>query len=401
MPMVRKMRNRQKSGFKRFYILVVYAVYMLYYIADMRTSENVVVKQTASRSSVHMYLIALIGTLAIYMVMRMLLKGSFNLLRINTPLIYITLWGTVVDLFNGASFWSIAVHLGLLVLWILVIYFANNIIVDDKSYNLLLLFEFCIWVVTVYFFVEAFTNFADYRGEYEGVVLNISYNILVLLPFLFQIKNKLIKYVSIIISCGLIIVSMKRGAIVALILMLAVYYYMLVKSGKIKRLSISKILLVIGFFVVAFLIVDEMSNNYLSSRFSIESLASGSNRDLLYSMAINDIKNRSFVELLIGKGSGSSLAIVGSGVHNEVLEMLFSYGIIGLGIYLWFVIRGISILRRLLKDHNEVSAIYAVTLIYIVFVGVVGTALFAHYTFHIMASIGVSSGYLRRELEKQ
>ena len=53
------------------------------------------------------------------------------------------------------------------------------------------------------------------------------------------------------------------------------------------------------------------------------------------------ILNRNFFEFLIGKGSGSSLSIIGSGVHNEILEMLFSYGVIGLIIYLWLVIRGI------------------------------------------------------------
>ena len=388
------MRKRQKSGFKRFLICIVYAVYSLYYIADMETSANVVVKQTASRSSVHMYLVALIGILGVYMAARTIYRLDFRISRINIPLIALACWGVVSDVLNGAGFWSIAVHIGLIVLWVFVIYFMNDVVVDEKTYKMALLFECVIWVVTMYYSFVALANFANYTGDGIGSVLNISYNVLVLIPFLLQIKNKFLRYSTMLVSCGFIVLSMKRGAIVVMVIMLAVYYYIQSKSGKAKKLSPGRVIVIIAMLVLAFVIVNKISNGFLLTRFSISELISGSDRDLLYGSAISDIKSRSFIDLLIGKGSGSSLNIIGNGVHNEILEMIFSYGIIGLGIYLWLIVRGINTLRQLLKQKNSATAYYAMALVYIIFVGFVGTALFAHYTFHIMAALGISSSYL-------
>lgn len=373
---------------------MVYVVYSMYYIADMETSANVVVKQTASRSAVHTYLVALIGVLGIYMVARTVYRLDFRISRINIPLIALACWGVVSDILNGAGFWSIAVHIGLIVLWVLVIYFMNDVVIDEKAYKMALSFECIIWIVTIYYSYVALTNFANYTGDGIGSVLNISYNVLVLIPFLLQIKNKLFRYSTMIISCGFIVLSMKRGAIVVMVIMLAVYYYIQSKSGKVKKLSLGRIIVIIALLVSAFIVVNKISGGFLMTRFSFEELITGSDRNLLYGSAISDIKNRSFIDLLIGKGSGSSLNIIGNGVHNEILEMIFSYGFIGLGIYLWLIVRGINILRQLLKQKNSATAYYAMSLVYIIFVGFVGTALFAHYTFHIMASLGISSSYL-------
>lgn len=373
---------------------MVYVVYSMYYIADMETSANVVVKQTASRSAVHTYLVALIGVLGIYMVARTVYRLDFRISRINIPLIALACWGVVSDILNGAGFWSIAVHIGLIVLWVLVIYFMNDVVIDEKAYKMALSFECIIWIVTIYYSFVALTNFANYTGDGIGSVLNISYNVLVLIPFLLQIKNKLFRYSTMIISCGFIVLSMKRGAIVVMVIMLAVYYYIQSKSGKVKKLSLGRIIVIIALLVSAFIVVNKISGGFLMTRFSFEELITGSDRNLLYGSAISDIKNRSFIDLLIGKGSGSSLNIIGNGVHNEILEMIFSYGFIGLGIYLWLIVRGINILRQLLKQKNSATAYYAMSLVYIIFVGFVGTALFAHYTFHIMAALGISSSYL-------
>ncbi len=393
------MNRNGKSGFARFLILIVYIVYSLYYLEDMQTSANVVIKQTESRGSVHLFLMMLIGLLAIYMIFRTLFTGRIKISSLNAPLILLAVWGVFSDFLNGVSFWSIAVHIGLIVLWVLVIYFMNDIVYDNKTYNMVIFFEYVVWLITMYYAITALINFNNYNGE-ESVsgVLNISYNVLVLVPFIFQLKNKFLKYSALLVSCGFIVLSMKRGAILALMFMLLIYFYFQAKTGKIK-ITLPRIVFVIGLFVCAFLIVNKVTDNYLMSRFTWESLTEGSNRSIIYAAAINDIFDRNFVEFLIGKGSGSSLATIGSGVHNEILEMLFSYGLIGLIIYLWLIIRGLKLVFRLLKEKSNASAIYAMSVVYIVFVGLVGTALFAHYTFHIMASIGIASGYLKREAE--
>ena len=44
----KNMKKKRNSGFACFLICVVYAIYSLYYIEDMKTSANVVIKQTDS-----------------------------------------------------------------------------------------------------------------------------------------------------------------------------------------------------------------------------------------------------------------------------------------------------------------------------------------------------------------
>ena len=360
----------------------------------MKTSANVDVKQTDSRSGVYIFLIALIAILLMYIFFR---ARYFKDIGVNIPIICLVVWGMFVDIYNETNVWAMAVRLGLLVLWVATTFFISDIINDEKTYNILLALEFIIWIITMYYSAVAFSNFSDYKGDNTTNVLNISYNILVLIPLLLQLKNKYLKGFVLLVSGGFIFLSMKRGAILALILMLFTYCYTILKNKKInrKRFFIT-VLTVLSLIVVAFILVDRFTNHYLSSRFSIEELMDGSNRSKLYSAALQDIKNRSFWILMVGKGGGASVRELGTGVHNEILEMLFSYGLLGLIIYIWMIVKGVGSIIKQLKKKDEASAYYAMSMAYIVFVGLVGTALFAHYTFHIMVSIGLSCGYLRK-----
>lgn len=385
---------QKESSIKKILILLVFFIYCLYYIEDMKTSANVDVKQTDSRSGVYIFLIALIAILLMYIFFR---ARYFKDIGVNIPIICLVVWGMFVDIYNETNVWAMAVRLGLLVLWVATTFFISDIINDEKTYNILLALEFIIWIITMYYSAVAFSNFSDYKGDNTTNVLNISYNILVLIPLLLQLKNKYLKGFVLLVSGGFIFLSMKRGAILALILMLFTYCYTILKNKKInrKRFFIT-VLTVLSLIVVAFILVDRFTNHYLSSRFSIEELMDGSNRSKLYSAALQDIKNRSFWILMVGKGGGASVRELGTGVHNEILEMLFSYGLLGLIIYIWMIVKGVGSIIKQLKKKDEASAYYAMSMAYIVFVGLVGTALFAHYTFHIMVSIGLSCGYLRK-----
>lgn len=373
-----------------FYLIIVFGVYLFYYLADMRTNANVMVKQTESRGSVHVFMFLLIGILALYFVFHMKIVPN---LGITVPLICITGWIVCVDIINGSSIWNIAVRVGLFVLWWLISFFAARYTNSQLRYSWVLKFEFIIWGITVFYSLVSIKNYAAYSGSDEANVLNISYNILVLIPFLMQLKNKYLRGITNAISVFLIIVSMKRGAILAMGAMLLVFFYikqcMCEVSWK-RRKLVTRLVVIAILVCVCVILVDAYSGGFLSSRFTKEALLSGSNRSELYNHAWQDIRSRSILQLIIGKGSSSVLQIIGSGVHNEFLEFLFSYGVVGCLLYLILIVKGIKTTIYMTRKKKDGAPYYGMAMTFIVIVGFVGSALFSHYTFHIMLLIGLS-----------
>ena len=155
--------NTRKQGIA-WYLLLVYGVYFLYYFADMQTSANTMVKQTESRESVHLYLILLIGLLAVYFISRTrwLLDDGFR-----GSFFALICWCIFADVLVGASFWGIATHVGLLVLFYLIYYFGGHYINSQQRYQLILALEFALWCVTLWYAISALFAFRGYQTDHR------------------------------------------------------------------------------------------------------------------------------------------------------------------------------------------------------------------------------------------
>ena len=111
-----------------------------------------------------------------------------------------------------------------------------------------------------------------------------------------------------------------------------------------------------------------------STRFSYESLIDGSGRAQLYRYAIEDIKQRSLLNLLIGRGSGSSIQFLGTAAHNEWLEFIFSLALLSFLYLLLFI----SLFRQvyLLIRTSSFMRLYAMAVLYMLVVGMYGQIYF-------------------------
>lgn len=376
----------------KFLLYFFFALYGAYYFADMQSSANVVVKQVSERTSVHYFMILMIIVLGGYLLFlhKIFVKDGFR-----TAILGLISCALFIDFVNNISFWSIATHIGLLVLFFLTSFFGSHYIDTKNKYQLVLRIEFILWCITLFYAIKAYFNYRSYMANSSSTpVLNMAYNMLVFLPILVQLKNKKIKTISILITVGYILLSLKRGAILALVGMIIVYWinmkedwnFLVVK----KRTLIVTIVCLISIIILAGY-VDSITNGALSERFSLDSLRDGSNRNVIYSSAITEIKSRSLLRLIIGTGSGSTTTFIGSGAHNEVLEMMISYGFIGLIIYVLSLIMGIRHIMdmRWRNVNRTYVAVYAMSLFYIVAVGIFGSSLFSHMSFHIFLSMGL------------
>lgn len=176
------------------------------------------------------------------------------------------------------------------------------------------------------------------NGSHQ-VVNNSVYIFIMLLPYIFIMENKwdLITGVIILSIMYYVIQSSKRGAFIAGLTLLIIYFYYKIKTN-INRQNIKNVIPVIIMIVSAIWFIKQQyySNEYFVNRISgiFQGDSSGRNRifiDLVKSWYYSD---NEFI-ILFGYGFAGSVKITnGSFAHNDWLELLSNFGIVGIIVYL-------------------------------------------------------------------
>lgn len=362
---------------------------MIYSIQDFQTSSNIGIKD-ARRASVHISLFITIFFLGIYYIYSVFIRG-FVRVSIHNQLWLINIWIILVNIIQGANIWNVAIHVGLATLWILTYSFFSFYIRKFK--------ESCIHIEALIVIMFIFYVFAALYASYNIqktynriAVINMVYDVLVFLPWITLIQNKKKRLLGIIIISVIVLISMKRGAIIALPIMLSMSYVIegIIKNK--KKTYIVRIVGLLSLFFIGLVIFNYLTDGYIISRFTYESLSTGSGRVNLYNIALEDIKNRTFINSLVGKGSGSSVQLLGTGVHNEWIEFLFSFGIIGVFLYFNLFISLVKTNIKLIKRRSSYASAYSIAITYILIVGMFGGIYFVHSTLYIMSFFGAVEG---------
>jgi hypothetical protein len=174
-------------------------------------------------------------------------------------------------------------------------------------------------------------------SEFQHVVNNLAYSFVTLLPFLFLIKKKnLITGAIMALLLILIIQGAKRGAIVAGFVCFIMYFYYKMKT--IESHNRIRSYIVIAFILIAvsiFAYETYISNEYLISRMASISEGNLSNREYIYKEIFYKWYNSESVwNSIFGYGFAASLRIAGNYAHNDWLELLSNFGLLGFSIYL-------------------------------------------------------------------
>lgn len=349
-----------------------------------------------NRDIVYLLLIIMIGWEFIYLfITRKIPHTETSLIK---KMVYIPIWILLCGIFNEGS-WVMFVHIFLSIWWITSYqYFQRYTIRNCESIEVSKIFFVIIFFFYVCISFYAQTNIAETRGQ-EHIVLNYSYNIISFVPiFLLLFNNKKVRIFLIATVIIMSFFSYKRGPLLILPVM---YFVYVMTDSRQKGSSVTgKIILLVIFCVLAFIIADNISGGYLSNRFSKSELSNGSNRADMWIFAWNDIKQRDFFALFIGKGSGSSIKLLSSGCHNEWLEFLFSFGIIGVFLYSFF---GITLTKRYLylrKHLSEYAGIYGTQVVFFWMVGLFSGFYFVHTSFYFFSSLALIESLVYNEQQK-
>lgn len=227
-------------------------------------------------------------------------------------------------------------------------YFSYKNILSVKHLYIFFLIFIPITILN-YFWTESQVLSERISGNLD-YVNNSSYQFVSLIPFLFFInkKNKIVSYLLFSLLIIFIIEGAKRGAIISGLIGAIHFGYYHFKLG-INKKNILKFLqtLLIVSVLFYFLIHLIQSNEFLLIR--LESMLEGdsSGRDQIYSSLFYSwVDSANFINILFGYGfaASKSLSLSGHYAHNDWLELLTSYGLIGVLSYLFLFYYGFKMI---------------------------------------------------------
>jgi len=198
---------------------------------------------------------------------------------------------------------------------------------------------------------------------------NNAYILLSFLPLIYLNRKLKIKRVLIIILTLGVFLSLKRGAIVALLgCLLGAYFFerrILQRKGfveKIKRflvLASTVALLVFFYSKFADLFIERLED------FSGDNESFGSGRGNIYGLIWKDwYESNNFITYFIGKGYNSVQVLTkmrtGSALmaHSDGLNFLHSYGLVGISILFVFILNQIKTIKKLFVVKSELVIPY-------------------------------------------
>lgn len=197
---------------------------------------------------------------------------------------------------------------------------------------------FCI----LYMIRYAVWLFSDNRYWSAGGI-NAIYYFLLVMPLMHLHKKPMVKTGVFILAAILTIVSGKRAAFIVFSVIVLVPFLLPEKSLYRKKGNAWSIMIVMLGAVVLFFVMQRISTRYditLFDRFSTMEEDGGSGRLTTYELVLQAFSKSTFFEQFFGHGYNAVAldAVSKSSAHNDILEVLYDYGILGVVFYISFLL---------------------------------------------------------------
>jgi O-antigen ligase len=203
----------------------------------------------------------------------------------------------------------------------------------------------------------------------EETQLNAVYFPLLTFPWLPLVKKSLWRYFGMTLVTLAVFYSLKRTALVALAMAAVTYvivdYVVVTRRLRLVKVIVPAVLLCLA--VVTYYRIDELRGGTFSSRLRSTSTDEGSGRLGIYAAILDELKRSSVNSVVLGHGHYSSVGYVGKTAHNDFLEVVFDYGMVGLSLYVLLHFCLITKSYKLLRSRSPFASAYAAS--YVVFFG--------------------------------
>ena len=255
-------------------------------------------------------------------------------------------------------------------------------------------FVFCL-VFVIYTLINGTTYTL---GETDAASV-LTYWPLCLFPFVFLIRKGPWRTVLVVAMTIVGLITVKRGAVIILVFILISYLYVFrVRGGHIKTLGF--VVFVVFLIAVVWAIYHYFGYyiDALSARMGNVVEDQGSGRFDIYRIVAQGIAQSNVIDLLIGHGCNSILELDVPNAHNDLLQMMYEYGLVGVVFYLVLLVnraRQLAVARHL-DNCRCVAYLSAFYLLF--FLGLFSNLvpLFSYFVFITMLW-GLLDGWLVRD----
>jgi len=223
------------------------------------------------------------------------------------------------------------------------------------------------------------------RNVAEGGVgvssgLNSSYFVICLIPWVVLYPKKGIRLIIMSIAIVAVFLSMKRTALVVLALQLLIFFFFRkTKKGIFSKFVITGVFLTALLFVFVF-VSNTYLDNGIQARFEMAENDDMGGRPLIWSVLLEKFNNSSVFYKLFGHGTDSFFQDGGIelSAHNDYLETLYDFGIIGALFLLLFVIGLVIKIKSVLRYNRDLGVSFFVGVIALIFTMFSSHLLFIH-----------------------
>lgn len=279
-------------------------------------------------------------------------------------------------------------------LYFLFIFILYSILSEDVVDNLYSTIRIAYWVLGAIIFYAFFRNKILSQSAYRNMIVATSiiasfftillmsqaeehqnasaYLLLWCLPMLIYFKDNRASKIMIVISIVSIILTIKRGAILALIVSIICYF--IVESRRYKsarkkvRIYFTGLLIASLISVIGFLQWESISKRLEDT--------SGSGRDIMYEIIINDYIDSSAFHFLFGHGINSVQELTalklakntesaGISAHSDWLQNTYDFGLFGFLLMIMLHVQFLKLLRFNYKNRTQLFSV--VLMAYIIF----------------------------------
>ena len=237
--------------------------------------------------------------------------------------------------------------------WPLIYFLFYYICKADKSGNLIKVFfnKFLPLIFVgnlfIFFLIRIFQFSVTSLGMSIEWASNQIYYVILLLPLFFMSSKGSRKYFVLFLVLMATVLSYKRTALLSVVLvcLICLYYDFLKQKRNITK-NLIVLFIIASLFILSFSFFDDYTGGIVSSRVESIQEDNGSGRLDIYQSLINAFSGLRLEQMVFGFGYNHVLTsgfahADGHNVsaHNDFLEVLFDFGIVGLFLYLIFIFR--------------------------------------------------------------
>lgn len=291
---------------------------------------------------------------------------------------FLSVW-TISDLKINTLFEYATIPYGVMVM--LIFYGVGKHLSLTRDYKMLQL-TFYVLAALIFVAMRNWRLLSDDKGAVADV-----YYVLGLLPLMLVFVKQKFQIVPIIVTLIVILLTGKRAGLLAIIVMLLVFYWLQIRYSDNIRKSLRTLLLLVCvacMMGVTWVNLSDMYDLQALERLQKLETDGGSGRSVLWAFAMEQYINGNFLQLWFGRGQGSVEQLLGNHAHNDFIEVLYNYGLVACLLYVGFYMSLFRTWKRMCKTRYRYSTEFLLTIIAALFL--------ASFSFYVIDPTYITCG---------